>query len=507
MGAFLPQVVFRWYKPDNTPAFGYTAGFYGAGLSPDPGNLKDVYDDPSATTPIPNPVPFDVEGIAGQSGTKKPVILGAGAYKVVIRNELAATVATFDNVPGEGGFGTGFVSSIDDLRDVLSFDPGFVYVAGYYAPGDGGHRMFYWDSTDATADDGGYTIAPTSNPVTGRWKGIPDENGDVRAASFGFDQGTGSDLTTKMQAADAYATAQGRRLRIDVGSGTAQIDAMTFNAPRVAFEGRGLKGVLAVPAVVFNSLVEGPPAFLFERMTVTFNHPDQVAMPEWWNTIRNDVTPPIPAENLVKIDAMFASGAERFLFADGFYEVSALPAFPATGTIESFGTVTQGATVHVAPGIRIIGAGGLLRAETLTADADVNAGADVNAVGDVNAANATIATLLTSVTGRFTGRLKMAQGADVAVANPLILGTDGNHFLISGVGTISKITTTDWTTGSIVVLRFDGIVTVKNAMTGTGEIRLNAGGAFVGTNDSTLTLILSNRSGTLTWYEIGRMKP
>src|SRR5206468_2751891 len=45
-----------------------------------------------------------------------------------------------------------------------------VAIRGYYAPGDGGGGQFYWDANSTDGDDGGITIAPTSNRSSGRWK-------------------------------------------------------------------------------------------------------------------------------------------------------------------------------------------------------------------------------------------------------------------------------------------------------------------------------------------------
>jgi hypothetical protein len=65
----------------------------------------------------------------------------------------------------------------------------------------------------------------------------------------------------------------------------------------------------------------------------------------------------------------------------------------------------------------------------------------------------------TSVTDRF----RFIQGADVASANTLTLGDDGNYFVITGVTTINGITTANWQAGSTVLLRFSGVLQITNA--------------------------------------------
>lgn len=64
------------------------------------------------------------------------------------------------------------------------------------------------------------------------------------------------------------------------------------------------------------------------------------------------------------------------------------------------------------------------------------------------------------------GRILNSQGADVASANTLTLGYDGNSFVVTGTTSINYITTTGWTDGSRITLHFEGSVTL-NDNTGT----------------------------------------
>jgi hypothetical protein len=112
-------------------------------------------------------------------------------------------------------------------------------------------------------------------------------------------------------------------------------------------------------------------------MTVTLAHPYQAAHPEWWDAKRDGAT-----DDLAKINAMFASGPEEFIFSDGDYEVTAPPTFPATGLIKAFGTVTEGVTTHVYPGLRFLDTASIMRAGTLQSDASILAANNVVAGGD-----------------------------------------------------------------------------------------------------------------------------
>ena len=103
-----------------------------------------------------------------------------------------------------------------------------------------------------------------------------------------------------------------------------------------------------------------------------------------------------------------------------------------------------------------------------------------------------------------TGRLQGDKGADVASADEIALGTDGNYFDITGTTTINHITKTNWQAGSVVVLQFDASVTVThNAGSPTGteaSIILEGGVDFSAAAGDTLPLVYD---GT-TFREIGK---
>lgn len=91
------------------------------------------------------------------------------------------------------------------------------------------------------------------------------------------------------------------------------------------------------------------------------------------------------------------------------------------------------------------------------------------------------------------GTLKTVQGANIASATSLTLGTDGNFFLITGTTTITGITATS--AGHEVVLQFQSAgCTVVNG----GNIRL--AGSYYSLANSTLKLVCDGTN----WNEVAR---
>ena len=105
------------------------------------------------------------------------------------------------------------------------------------------------------------------------------------------------------------------------------------------------------------------------------------------------------------------------------------------------------------------------------------------------------------------GSMGAQQGADVASANNLVLGTDGNAFEITGTTQINLIANTGRVNGAIVNLIFTSNPTVKNgqATSGSNITILLAGAAdFVASSNDVLTLMLCEVGGTQAWREVCR---
>jgi hypothetical protein len=78
-----------------------------------------------------------------------------------------------------------------------------VIVEGYYAANDGGGGLFRWNGSDATADNGGTIIAPTSG--SGRWNRLVDGS-DYDVKWFGAKGDDSTNNATTLQACATYVS-------------------------------------------------------------------------------------------------------------------------------------------------------------------------------------------------------------------------------------------------------------------------------------------------------------
>jgi hypothetical protein len=101
----------------------------------------------------------------------------------------------------------------------------------------------------------------------------------------------------------------------------------------------------------------------------------------------------------------------------------------------------------------------------------------------------------------FPARILGRKGADVASAAGITLG-NGNYFNITGTTTIDTISSTGWTSGSLVYLRFTASLTVRHNQAGDFDpIQLmSAANLGVGAGD-VLVLLYDNDLGT--WMQAG----
>ena len=100
-------------------------------------------------------------------------------------------------------------------------------------------------------------------------------------------------------------------------------------------------------------------------------------------------------------------------------------------------------------------------------------------------------------------RVELSKGANVASANDLTLGSDGNTFLITGTTQINAITTTNWQAGSFVLLLFGGSITVKHNTSGgagTAKIFLSNSIDFSAVSNDVLLLFYDGTQ----WQEVAR---
>jgi hypothetical protein len=104
-----------------------------------------------------------------------------------------------------------------------------------------------------------------------------------------------------------------------------------------------------------------------------------------------------------------------------------------------------------------------------------------------------------------TKGFKQIKGGDIASADAITLGTDGNTFDITGTTTVNHFNTTNWAVGSVVVLHFDGALTIThNAGSLSGaqaNILLSGDENHTTTAGDILTFVLHDST---TWQEIAR---
>lgn len=255
------------------PAAGYKAKFYEAGTD----IPKAIYTDPENLVPYPTP-----SNIAYLDATGKSLIyLGIGGYKLVLTdpNDVPVAGYTIDNIVGNGAFGTGFVNSFEDLKDVNTTIFPYVYIGGYYESGDGGHGMFY-NKASVTPSDGGYVQDSDFDP-TKKWFRIPDENGAVRSASFGA-IGTATAMTNEMLAASAYANTNNLSLLVNR---PVKLGTMTMLPRWVEFVLNAKIVPDGTATVTFRGVVSAPDWHIFDTTGGTLNvvfSDQQVSNPYWF---------------------------------------------------------------------------------------------------------------------------------------------------------------------------------------------------------------------------------
>jgi hypothetical protein len=420
-----------------TVAAGYKAKFYAAGTD----IPQTIYTDAALTVPYASP-----SNIAFLDDTGKALIyLGLGGYKLVLTdpNDTPVPGYTIDNIVGVGTFGTGFVNSFADLLNVNTNIFPYTYIGGYYTPGDGGEGMFY-NKTSVTSADGGYVQDSDFDP-TKKWFRIPDESGKVRAASFGYIGTDNSLQTSKLQAADNYAFANGATLLILAGT-SAHIGDIAFTAPIVEFSTTSaIKAADAGTATVsFAGIVIAPAYPIFgSGVTVTLSGSQSDAIAEWFGATTGD------GNNKPYFDKLWACGAGGFVINPGTWTVaSSIP--PINKRVLSFGILTNGVDTIIPRGEYYLNVGGQLNVTLgVSADGDITSGATISgqtveSTGDVNAGaaltglTATVTNNITSTAGKIeatAGQVKA--GTSVTAGTAVVAGTSmtAGTFIQSKAGT------------------------------------------------------------------------
>lgn len=224
--------------------------------------------------------------------------------------------------------------------------------------------------------------------------------------------------------------------------------------------------------------------------------------------------------SLFRIKGLPESTSDRVVFTNGPHALTVT----AEGTVRaSASTITRAINVMdyevtLADGTNITSSGmaavgiGQVTLQTLAGTPTVDRMSSLYLKGaPITAAGVTItdkyAIFVDAGASRFDGRVLETQGADVASANDLTLGSDGNCFEITGNTQINAITTSGWQNGAMITLLFTSTPTVKHNTAGgagTAVILLAGAADFSATAGDTLTLRLCEIGGTQAWREIGR---
>lgn len=123
-------------------------------------------------------------------------VVSAPLIPVVTAASLGAARIAFGDILGE-------VNTVAALKALATTDlTGGQFVRGYYAAGDGGGGLYFWNASDSTTDNGGTIIQPNSGG-TGRWN-LLNQTGVYSVKVFGAKVDGATDDTSFAQACINY---------------------------------------------------------------------------------------------------------------------------------------------------------------------------------------------------------------------------------------------------------------------------------------------------------------
>lgn len=196
----------QWFDDNGKPLSRGKLYFYEVGSS----TPKATYANSSLTTANTWPVVLDADGRQGDvffGGAAKLVIQSAAGVQIDTSDPVYPVQSTVTVVVGaEAGVS---VESWDDLM-LIESDTDFstCTMLGFYAPGDGGGGVFYWDSTSEATPNIGTIVQPTATVGAGRWLRIFDPK-IVNVKWFGARSDDTGDVTDAFQAAFDFVNAAG----------------------------------------------------------------------------------------------------------------------------------------------------------------------------------------------------------------------------------------------------------------------------------------------------------
>lgn len=167
-------------------------------------------DSASATAELPI-ASIRANNLLGFDATGKPVAIVPSAQSAAALQALLATDAGASLI----GRNTQVVDSVSVLRTLSKTSPSkYAQTTGYYAPGDGGHGLYWLDVSDTTSIDNGSTTIVAADG--GRWKLILLD--DITLRQFGAKGDDSANDSTAILSAQVYMIATGRNVKVTPGT-------------------------------------------------------------------------------------------------------------------------------------------------------------------------------------------------------------------------------------------------------------------------------------------------
>ena len=221
MATLTPWFYQQFFDPTNgnTALTGGKVFFYEAGTT----TKKDAYKDSSGSVAHSNPMILDSNGFPPNGSM---IFLGTGSYKIVVApaddsDPPVSAIKTIDNISAgiNGESSSTIVNTISALRQLTAGAFDYAWVIGYYAITDTiKPRLYRWDSSSTSTDDGGGIIKITAT-TTGRWKLVCGKEIDIKW--FGATGDGSTNDYTEISKANTFL--------VSLGGGVLTFSAGTYN--------------------------------------------------------------------------------------------------------------------------------------------------------------------------------------------------------------------------------------------------------------------------------------
>lgn len=229
LGYYGPDPNWQIFTDNGLPGAGYKLWAFAAGTT----TPLDTYTDPFCQSANTNPVVFDAAGravIVFKIGSAYKIILTDATGAIDNGTGLPTLGSTIWSIDNYGALSSTFytVSSIADLKALNSGAYNFISVLGYYAAGDQGGGLFYWDSSSSITQDTGTVFYGADNSAgtnNGRYKRMITPSCEINVRWFGAKGDNSTNDMTAIAAADTYAQAQGSKPALYFPNGAFKINS------------------------------------------------------------------------------------------------------------------------------------------------------------------------------------------------------------------------------------------------------------------------------------------